>query len=207
MPFVTVSEHLQVPPVTTYAAQNLWNFKPLDPRQSIENPDNFHALTTFTDSIDESWFFALPAAIEARGAPIIPLTLEAFDAASRNKPEQVESCLQEICTHTDALAVLLPRLYEKCNPSVFYNDIRPFLSGTSSTELLKGVFYEQKDGTGSHRVYQGPTAAQSSLFHFLDIALGVRYRQTEGSLNGDDPQSIAVGKEEEFLKVCPLARE
>ena len=204
MPFVTVSEHLDIPPVATYAAQNLWSYKPLDPKQSIENPDNFCALTTFTDSTDESWFFAIPAAIEARGAPIIPLTLEAFGAASMDNLEQVEACLQEVCRHIDALTSLLPRMYERCNPNFFYNEIRPFLAGTLGTELPKGVFYEQEDGTGSYRLHQGPTAAQSSLFHFLDTALGVRYRQPGVFLDGDDPQSIAVGKEEEFLKVCSV---
>ena len=199
VPFISVSEHLELPPVATYCAQNLWNYKLLDPRLSIANPDNFRALTTFTDSTDESWFFAIPAAIEARGAPIIPLALEAFDAASTDKSEQVVACLQEMCGHIDTLTALLLRMYERCNPKVFYNEIRPFLAGTSSAELPSGVFYEREDGTGSHRAYQGPTAAQSSLFHFLDVALGARYRR-----DGDNLQSVAVGKEEEFLKVCPL---
>ena len=123
-----------------------------------------------------------------------------------DKSEQVQACLQEMCHHIDALTALLPRMYERCNPNFFFNEIRPFLAGTVGTELPKGVFYEQEDGTGSHRLYQGPTAAQSSLFHFLDIALGVRYRQPGVLLDGDDdPQSIAVGKEEEFLKVCSVS--
>ncbi len=202
MPFIAVSEHLEIPPVATYAAQNLWNYRPLNPSRSIDDPENFCALTTFTDSPDESWFFAIPAAIEARGAPIIPLTLDAICAASSNTPEEVTRCLQKIRAHIDALTSLLPRMYERCNPYYFFNEIRPFLAGTTSAELPNGVFYEQENGTGSHRIHQGPTAAQSSLFHFLDVAFGVRHRCT-GTLNDAEvPESCVTSKDEEFLTVC-----
>ena len=196
MPFIAASEHLGLPPVATYAAQNLWNYKPLDPSLSIEDPANFCALTTFTGSTDESWFYAIPAAVEARGAPIISLTIKAFCAASSDQPEKLIGCLQDICGHIEALTSLLPRMYERCNPAFFYHKIRPFLAGSMSAELPKGVFYEQGDGTGSHRLHQGPTAAQSSLFHFLDISFGVCHQPTGGS------QIPAAKQDNEFLKVC-----
>ena len=202
MPFIAVSEHLEMPPVATYGAQNLWNYRPLDPSRSIADPENFCALTTFTDSTDESWFFAIPAAIEARGAPIIPLALEAFCAASSDKAKQVIDCLQEICGHIQALTLLLPRMYERCNPNYFYHEIRPFLAGTTSTELPKGVFNEQNNGTGSHRIFQGPTAAQSSLFHFLDVSFGVMHRPTGTLREVDGRENPTAGIGEEFLKVC-----
>lgn len=190
-----------MPPVASYAAQNLWNYRPLDSMRSIDDPGNFCALTTFTNSIDESWFFAIPAAIEARGAPIVPLALEAFRAASSDKPEQVADCLQEICGHIEALTCLLSRMYERCNPNYFFNEIRPFLAGTTSAELPEGVFYEQENGTGSRRIYQGPTAAQSSLFHFLDVSFDVRHRPTRTLRDGDGHETPAARKENDFLKV------
>ena len=194
---------MELPPVATYCAQNLWNYRPLDPGRSIDDPDNFCALTTFTDSVDESWFFAIPAAIEARGAPIIPLTLKTFDAASSDRLEEVMVCLKAIGGHIDALTSLLPRMYEKCRPEFFYHEIRPFLAGTLSPELPNGVFYERGDGTGCRRIHQGPTAAQSSLFHFLDIAFGVRDQRSDASRDGEgEPERRrAGGKEDEFLKV------
>lgn len=200
VPFINVSEHLEIPPVATYAAQNLWNYRPRDQSRSIEDPENYCALTTFTDSVDESWFFAIPAAIEARGAPIIPLTLKIIYAASSGRPEQVISCLQDVCGHIEALTSLLSRMYERCNPNYFFHKIRPFLAGTTSVELPRGVLYERENGTGSHWILQGPTAAQSSLFHFLDISLGVRHRPTGNLRNVDGPECPTAGKEEEFLR-------
>ena len=76
------------------------------------------------------------------------------------------------------MTLLLPRMYEKNSPSVFYNRIRPFLSGTTSADLPDGVFYEDGEGGGELVKLKGPTAAQSSLFHLLDEALGVRHGST-----------------------------
>ncbi len=190
-----------MPPVATYGAQNLWNYRPLNPSRSIANPDNFCALTTFTDSPDESWFFAVPAAIEARGAPIIPLTLETFSAASLGESEKIITCLGQIRGHIEALSALLPRMYEKCNPTIFYCNIRPFLVGTTSAEPSEGVFYAEENGKGSHRIHQGPTAAQSSLFQFLDISFGVRHRPTGTLQERNSNVNDVPGREDEFLKV------
>lgn len=132
---VEVAKHLGMPPIATYAAQNLWNYRLLDPRKDNCGPENMSALTTFTDSEDESWFYALPTAIEARGAPIISLALDAISEASADKPGMVMKVLQQICVHIDALAALLPRMYEKCRRDFFYREIRPLLAGTTGAGL------------------------------------------------------------------------
>ena len=190
-----------MPPVATYGAQNLWNYRPLDPSRSIGNPENFRALTTFTDSPDESWFFAIPAAIEARGAPIIPLILEAISAASSDKPEVLVSRLREVCGHIEALTILLLRMYERCNPNYFFTEIRPFLAGTVGPQLPEGVLYEQENGVGSHRMHQGPTAAQSSLFHFLDLSFGIRHRPIEALDDVYERGNATNHEDDEFLVV------
>ena len=178
VPFLAVARHLDIPPVATYAAENLWNFEPIDPRLSIEDPDNFRALTTFTGTGDESWFYSIPAAIEMRGRHIIPLVLGALDAVEAGNVNDVVECLSGIAAHLRDLTLLLPRMYEKNSPSVFYNRIRPFLAGTTSADLPDGVFYEDGKGGGEFVKLKGPTAAQSSLFHLLDEALGVRHEST-----------------------------
>ena len=196
MPFTVVSEHLDMPPFATYAAQNLWNYRRIDPSRSIEDPNNFRALTTFTDSSDESWFFSLPAAIEARGAPIIPLMLDGFQSVILQETEKLAGYLTEIAGHVEALTILLPRMYEACDPTFFYNKIRPFLAGTTSPDLPNGVLYEQSSGKGEKRVYSGPTAAQSSLFHFLDISLGIKHRPT-GMTRAEPKQENNASKEDD----------
>ena len=190
-----------MPPISTYGAQNLWNYRLLDQNRPVSEPENLCALTTFTASVDESWFYAIPTAIEARGAPIITLALKAFQAVSLDRVDVVIACLKEISVTIEALTPLLTRMYEHCHPTVFFNEIRPFLTGTISPELVRGVYYEQKDRKGSHRSYKGPTAAQSSLFHFLDISFGVRHRPTGIAHDMNGNADAASSTEEKFLKV------
>ena len=204
IPLIAAADHQGLPPVATYAGENLWNHGIIDRDKPIGDPENLYALGTFTGSTDEAWFFAIPTAVEACGAPIIPLVLEAFDAASSDNPVQLARCLQNIASLLKYLSELIPRMYERCNPAFFYNRIRPFLSGTDSTDLPNGVFYEQENGGGSYRQYKGPTAAQSSLFHFLDIALGVIHQPTgiARDTNGYSyKKPILPGDDVNFLQV------
>ena len=181
--------------MATYAAENLWNYRLIDPKGPRDNPDNIEALNSFTGSKDEAWFFALPTVIEARGAPIIPLALETFRLVSINNANAVVNNLREWTGHIHALSSLLPRLYENCDPDYFYNTIRPFLAGTTSAELPDGILYEIEDGRGSLQKLAGPTAAQSPLFHFMDLALGVEHHPLGVSYNRGER------REETFLEV------
>ena len=97
-------------------------------------------------------------------------------------------------------------MYERNDPQLFYTRIRPFLAGTRNAATLpNGVFYENESGGGTFRAYNGPTAAQSSLMQFIDIALGVQHHPTGLSRNLDqmsnDKKLNALEKNPEFLKV------
>ena len=187
-----------MPPVPTYAAENLWNYRLRDPTEPADDPDNIVIMSSFTGSLDEAWFFALPTVIEARGGPIIPGALDAIAAAANGNSTGVARAMQEVTTHIKGLSTLLPRMYENCNPDAFYNHVRPFLSGTYSATLPDGIFYEAEDGSGSFQKWKGPTAAQSSLFHFMDIVLGVVHLPT-GVVRNEDVKPAS--KEQTFLEV------
>jgi indoleamine 2,3-dioxygenase len=172
---------LEVPPVATYAAVCLWNFKPLFVDEDIDNLENLATLTTFTGSIDESWFYLVSVAIEARGAPIIPLMLTAIDAARINDSRTVAACLRAFAERLDDLGTLLQRMHESCDPQVFYNRIRPFLAGSKNMAeagLPNGMIYEDGTGTETFRQYSGGSNAQSSIIQFFDIILGIEHRPT-----------------------------
>ncbi|KAL9637193.1 MAG: hypothetical protein Q9204_001972 [Flavoplaca sp. TL-2023a] len=187
IPLSSVALRLGIPPYSTFAGQNLWNYRPLSPSESVTDPSNLVAQLTFTDTPDESWFFIVLTAIEARGGPIIMHALHAFEAVSRDDAMAVESHLTEIAVHLRDLISVLPRMYERCNPDMFFNCIRPFLSGCkASCELPRGLFYEDEHGGGTWQEFSGPTAAQSSLWQFIDLALGVKHRSTGTVVNEED---------------------
>lgn len=192
IPYLKVSRYLELPPVATYAAVCLWNFKPMFSDEPIDTLANLSTLTTFTGSLDESWFYLLSVAIEIRGAPLIPLMLTAIAASRLNDSRTVMACLHTFAEGLDELGTLLQRMYESCDPHVFYHRIRPFLAGSKNMAdagLPNGVIYEDGSGQKTYRQYGGGSNAQSSLIQFFDIVLGVEHRPTgnrgSGSAEGE----------------------
>ncbi|KAI9680617.1 MAG: hypothetical protein M1817_004057 [Caeruleum heppii] len=181
VPFLSVASHLDIPPVATYAALCLWNFKPLVADEGFDQLENLYTLITFTGSLDESWFYMVSIAIEARAGPTIPLMLDAIGAARRNDTRLVTAYLRLFAQRIDELGSLLQRMYENCDSHVFYHRIRPYLAGSKNMEnagLPHGVKYVDADGKESWRQYSGGSNAQSSLIQFFDIILGVEHRPT-----------------------------
>ncbi|KAL2436239.1 Indoleamine 2,3-dioxygenase [Exophiala dermatitidis] len=179
-PLLQVCEHLDLPPVATYAGLCLWNFKPLFQFQPLVL-ENLSILNTFTGSLDEQWFYLISVAMEAKGGPCIPIMLKAIQAARNNDAELVTKCLQSFAQTLDELGTLLMRMYESCDPHVFYHRIRPFLAGSRNMKeagLPHGVFYDDGSSRSTWRQYGGGSNAQSSMIQFFDIVLGIEHRPT-----------------------------
>ncbi|KXJ95036.1 Indoleamine 2,3-dioxygenase [Microdochium bolleyi] len=180
-PLLAICEHLEVPPVSTYAASVLWNFKPLFVDEGIDQLDNLATLVTFSGSLDESWFYLVSVAIEARGGPIIPLMLDAIAAARNGDSATVTRCLCAFAERLDDLGQLLRRMHENCDPAFFYNKIRTYLAGSKNMAdagLPHGVLWDDGTGESEYVQYSGPSNAQSSLIQFFDVILGIEHRPT-----------------------------
>ncbi|KAL1867829.1 hypothetical protein VTK73DRAFT_3971 [Phialemonium thermophilum] len=182
IPLVQISTLLELPPVATYAALNLWNFT--SSNNDFTDLDSLHALHTFTGTKDESWFYVVSVAMEAQGGYIIPVMIRALEAAKRQDHATVISALHELCNCIRLIGWLLDRMYEKCNPNVFYHQIRPFLAGSKNmgpAGLPRGLFYGEGDGRGQWLEFRGGSNGQSSLIQFFDLVLGVTHTSTGNS--------------------------
>ena len=154
-------------------------------------------LRPFTGSIDESWFYLVSVAIEARGALLfyrsclLPLKqLVMKDSAT------VTACLRAFAERLDDLGTLLQRMHESCDPQVFYHRIRPFLAGSKNMEeagLPNGVLYVDSTGSEEYRQYSGGSNAQSSIIQFFDIILGIEHRPT-GAKKDPSSESEVEGR-------------
>jgi indoleamine 2,3-dioxygenase len=200
IPFLATCKHLELPPVATYAGVVLWNWRPLLIEEPIDNLENIYTLNTFTGSLDESWFYLVSTAIEARGAPIIPLMLSAVAAARYNDSETVTECLRGFAERLDELGTLLVKMYENCDPHVFYNRIRPYLAGSKNMAdagLPNGVIFDTGSGGDVYVQHSGGSNAQSSIIQFFDLILGVEHRPTgdRGPINPNDTSSSASESE------------
>lgn len=116
--------------------------------------------------------------MEARCASIIPVMLNAISAVDLNDSRTVIKSIDSFTECAQDLGILLERMYERCDPNVFYHEIRPFLAGSKNMAgagLPRGVFYDVGEGEGEWRQYNGGSNAQSSLIQFLDAVLGVEH--------------------------------
>lgn len=197
VPLFEVCERLEVPPVATYAGVCLWNYKPIFPDEPTDDLDNLACLQTFTGSLDEQWFYLVSVAIEARGAPSIPLMLEAITAARIGKARVVTERLQQLAEILDEINSLLQRMYDNCDPYIFYNRIRPYLAGSKNMAdagLPNGLLYDDGVNTPEYRQYGGGSNAQSSLIQFFDIVLGVEHRPTGVSRKDQTPEDASKAR-------------
>lgn len=98
---------------------------------------------TYTGCYDESWFYTVPLSIELAGAPAINAILDAQRATLRNDVAVIEKSLGIIGDGIEKMIALLRRMYERCDPAVFWRRIRPYSGGSKNAESFpNGVFYE-----------------------------------------------------------------
>lgn len=184
--------------MATYAGVCLWNYRPVFPDEPAENLSNLTSINTFTGSLDEQWFYLVSVAIEARGGPVIPLMLRAISAARKGHSAVVTDCLHEMAQRLDEIVALLERMYENCDPYVFYQRIRPYLAGSKNMAdagLPNGVLYDDGSDNPQYGQYGGGSNAQSSLIQFFDIVLGIEHRPTGEKKQPEQPSATDADKD------------
>ncbi|KAM0327413.1 hypothetical protein ACHAQA_005699 [Verticillium albo-atrum] len=176
VPMLRVAKHLELPPVATYAALNLWNFS--SPSTDFTDLDKLESLHTFTGTRDEAWFYLVSVAMEAEGAHIVSSMLNGLDAIKSRDYNTITSSIESLTSSIRKTGALLERMYEECDPMCFFYKIRPFLAGSknmAAAGLPNGVFYDEGNGKGSWQQLRGGSNGQSSLIQFLDVVLGVEH--------------------------------
>ncbi|KOS20106.1 Indoleamine 2 [Escovopsis weberi] len=177
LPLLAVSAHLELPPTLTYAAVCLWNFS--STTASFSDLGSLRTLVSFTGTESEAWFSLISVAMEARASSILATMLAALDAVKARAYGTITAALLELARCIDSVSRLLERMYERCEPMVFYHQIRPFLAGTKNMQgagLPRGVFYDHGGGQGEWRQLRGGSNGQSSLIQFFDVVLGVDHK-------------------------------
>jgi indoleamine 2,3-dioxygenase len=162
-------------------------------------------MATYSGSQDESGFYLTMVAIERSGAPCLSQIADAIENIYQGKYDQLIINLQVIRTSLASMNDDLAKMYEKCDPFVFYWKIRPYLAGwenMAEAGLPLGLIYEGVDNQtdeyagmsqldeaerllSQYRRYSGGSAAQSSLIAALDVAFGVEHHRT-----GEKPSFI-----------------
>ena len=124
VPLWQVAERLGLPPIVAHAHMALHNWQRLDAAQPVAL-DNLAAVQLFLGGLDEQWFYMVTVAIEAEGGPAIAALVSAQAAAEANAVDGVGAKLAALVR----MLALLNRMYEQCDPYIFYHRIRPFVAG------------------------------------------------------------------------------
>ena len=163
-----VAERLGRPPTLAHASLVLNNWKRLDTNSPIKL-GNLDTLMQFHGGLDESWFYLVTTEIEAIGAGI----LREFERIQQAMPsedfEQVECSLEVVREALLDLNATLNRMYEHCDPYIFFNRVRPFLASFESVD------YRGCDQ--NPRNYFGGSAAQSTLLQAIDTMFGITHQE------------------------------
>ena len=175
IPWWDVSHRLGLPPVGTYAAVILWNWKLKDPANEKITFDNIEMDTLYTGTRDEEWFYLISVAVDMSALKGVLQTAKCLEELKNGcNVETVVDCLREISACIHDMTTSLQRMYEQCGANVFYDHIRKFQAGSKNLSafsnglIFEGVNVEPKG-------FIGASAAQSSSIPVFDILLGVEH--------------------------------
>lgn len=167
VPWMQISSKLGINCILTHAAVDLYNWKLIDPSKGI-HLDNMRCIHTMTGTFDEEWFYLVMTHVEYVGGSIISDIMKIY--CNPTDWTAMVYSLTSIKNNLIEISRITKRMDEKCDPSVFYNILRPYLRGWDAM-IYKGV-----DDTPKQ--YPGGSAAQSSLFSTIDAAFGVVHSDT-----------------------------
>lgn len=184
--WLKVCDVVELPPVLTHAAVDLYNWELTSEDFSLET---LKCINLFTGSGDEKWFYKVMIAIEGVGGKSIKNMIEIYKMLksnnlemSSNTMENITHNLIEIENYLSECCVLMNRMFEvedgerKCKPEVFFNIIRIYLSGFNNTKFFEnGLTYFDGKTEITISKFVGGSAAQSSLFQLFDIFFGIKH--------------------------------
>lgn len=180
-PFLYVCEKVGLQPVLSYAGLCIWNWQAVDSITREENGffslEQLKSVGSFTGSRGEDAFNHVPVLVEAEGGPLVYLLLSAIQ---NGDSESLTSALITAEVTFTRMTRHLPKLYPVLDADMFYNTLRPLLAGGKDLPPRGGVVFQKTDGTEEAVACIGGSAAQSSLFQFLDVVLGTEHKAGPG---------------------------
>ena len=167
VPLYAVAQKLERPPILTYSSIVLANWQVLDKTKPIEL-GNIATLMQFQGGMDEAWFYLITVDMEAKGAPALQALIDLKHAAATKNRAEAQRALKVIEGVLKELLIVFNRIHERCDPYIFFNRVRPWLSSFTS------IKYEGVKGAEAENHFGG-SAAQSSLIQAFDAGLGVAH--------------------------------
>ena len=179
-PFLQVCAKLGMRPVVSYAGLCIWNWQSPDVA-AVPELNSMEMIASFTGTRGEAAFYHVPVLVEYVGGHLVGTLLDAMHAiesGTANIGAVVLAALQDASKTIEQMGKELAKLYPVLDADFFYHELRPFIGGGKGMEdkgLPRGIVFVKSNGEEVEARFAGGSAAQSSLFPFLDHALGVQH--------------------------------
>ncbi|KAJ7382623.1 Indoleamine 2,3-dioxygenase 2 [Desmophyllum pertusum] len=177
VPWVAVAKHLDIPPVITHCSYALYNWRYIDPSRNLK------LSVMMTGSWTEEGFVKIPLQVELEFGKGFHSIIDGQESVVNDDSAGVLKALMLLKETIVKVKTSFLRIYDVCDPDEFYDNLRPYLAGWHGNPVLPdGLIYE---GVSERPLqYSGGSAAQSSVFHVLDAALGVFHPKDTDSCSG-----------------------
>jgi indoleamine 2,3-dioxygenase len=129
-----------------------------------------------TGTNDENWFYLIMIMIEGKGGEILKEIINIEDKIKKKNIKYIINFLKRLHNNLVIITKIIKKMYEKCDPNIFYNKIRIYLSGSKNDKLPNGI---KIDKTNIILKYDGGSAAQSTLIQVYDTILGIKHNDYE----------------------------
>jgi indoleamine 2,3-dioxygenase len=169
VPLCHACKLLDRPPILSYDAYALYNWKRFDPAGPIAL-GNIDTIQNFIHLYDEHWFILVHVEIEALAAEALEAIQAGAAAMTANDGMGVTAALNRIADAVRKQATVLRRIPEKMDPHVYYRAFRPYI------RFFENVVYEGVDTAPAS--YRGETGAQSSVIPALVSFMKIPHQPT-----------------------------
>jgi indoleamine 2,3-dioxygenase len=181
LPFLHVSQTLDIPPILTLSDTVLYNWyiDPTKDKDGLPHPENVRTRTMFTNTLDEEEFYLCSSRIELRGVEALEwmkMTMDEMFIGDHISMRRISAYLRGMVTVINDCRTLLLEVKKHCRPDVYYNNVRPWFRGQDSDNRNRQWIFEGIEDDPTLRPpteISGPSAGQSSMVHAFDIFLGI----------------------------------
>lgn len=123
---------------------------------------------------DEAWFFKVHILVEIAASSGLKAMLQAHKSIAENDHQSLVSALKTVASSLSAMKDAMNRMFENCDPKLFYVKLRQFYAGSKGIDAFPdGLIYEGVDT--SPLQYCGSSGGESSAIYSFDIFLGVSH--------------------------------
>ena len=180
IPWWHISAKIGIKPILTHACVDLYNWQLINKNNEI-TLENLKVITSMTGTSDEHNFYLITTEIESYGGKVIEIIFNILNEL-HNENSYVDSQLiiNNLIEFDEIQTILnnvVMKMFNNCDPEIFYNVLRPYLKGSAeNSDLPDGLLYEGV----SEQPYKffGGSAAQSSFIQLLDVFLGIKHEST-----------------------------